>query len=1446
MRVRFYFATLVCVLVQGLHAQGIPTIKYLLPDISTPGLPVVVEFIAPNSNSINNFGGDGLNPPGVVVQTQTTDLIPGPIVVSDSGRVLDVVLFVSPVAPVNNVYQLNVKINGSATGTPQTFFIGNVQHVGTLSGGGVIGSRSGRGTMIIDSMVLNAGTYSVDLSDHDNNELGNQAYLPVTIYSLGPVHINLGATLTISANGKDAGPGGGGGGGRGCDNTAAQTSGGAGFSAGGSGGANMTPKQYAPYGSGTGPNGLALNGTSPGDGGSGCATNGGAGGTAYPFGSGGVGWCSGQPVPSGGRGGGSIATDGNSGGGGAYAIQGGHGEAPNGGRPYGSAQIVPLCGGSGGAAGNPKVILGSGCGGEGGGGGGALMLYARGPITVDGRILANGANGTGGDPVTLGTTGNGGGGAGGAIVLQSNNGVIVSGLLQAIGGTGTGAGSEGRIRIDDIYGLTNLNVMPGPKYSGATLDTLTTTRSTNISVQGSLSDCLGSSQVRIYVQRSDGAFQQNGAVNYYTPTYNTGGCRFAATVPLDISGGNTIFYVSAAKIDGQTATLSNAGALIVRYTQAPCPTVNVDSINFGVVTPCLGDSSKRDTIMIDPKGDTLTLRLAQNRTNIFGGFPPRLNPGARYFQPISFTPGTNGIFIDTLIITDINNAGCPPLRIPLYGEQAQYDLGATPSPVNFVGLALKQFQFQDVRVTNYGRTNGVVKGVHWSPPDARFTLQQPAAFPDIIVPTQIHTYRVLFGANNQRDTAAYKGAMVLELDNGLCKDSLVIPMNGSLIVPLLVRNRNPLDFGTMTSCRDSEMTVTYRNVGNATVHIDSIVLQAGAAAMQFTLKPWAKRDSLRVGDSLTITVHFHAAAPDGVKRTNLIVFSRDNALGFDTVLVTGKRVSAGLSVISSLNFGSVNAGATRIDTIVVRDSGTAPICIDTITINPPFILTAAVPTTLQPGQSMNIIIRFSPGVTDTAQYSETLRIITNCPCNDTAFVTVQARGANGVPSYNALAFGALASCAVRIDSVPIWNAGNGAIVIDSIPRVLGPDAGAYSIVSAPRGLTLAPRDTAWAVVRYDASALTDGVKIASLLMFTTFNSKEDSSLIPLSGTRVTSRATAASPVTFALTLVGLQQQQSVPIVNTGSSPITITGVFTVPAVQFTATAPVPKVLNVGETLQVTVTFRPSVSDTDSTRTITAALIATTSDTCGGDTVRAQLTGRGYNTRPLQVRMCFAQTQSGVIGSIVQIPIAIDTTVPIIGALNASVTIHFDPQVLRIRGATSVCGTTQVVADPTTGTATITLQNCTGQLASGVIATLECEVLIGPRGQGQLSIDSVAYSSAGVLSARCSQNMTFSATQSCSGRLGATTGSNVLEQSRPNPVTAAFTDATIEYEIVADTRVVLRVWDVYGREIARLLDADQQHGRYTVTYDTHALPNGTYYYTVDAGIFHGAQRMTIMR
>jgi hypothetical protein len=131
------------------------------------------------------------------------------------------------------------------------------------------------------------------------------------------------------------------------------------------------------------------------------------------------------------------------GGGGLDGWGGGFGTqatGPGGGVAYGTIDVQPFIGGSG----------GSGWNGGAGGGGGALLIASSGTINISGTLTANGGS----------EVGSSGDGSGGAIRLIAST-IQGEGLIEAVGAPGSTAGGNGRIRLEAcIYNRVSLTDPP--------------------------------------------------------------------------------------------------------------------------------------------------------------------------------------------------------------------------------------------------------------------------------------------------------------------------------------------------------------------------------------------------------------------------------------------------------------------------------------------------------------------------------------------------------------------------------------------------------------------------------------------------------------------------------------------------------------------------------------------------------------------------------------------------------------------------------------------------------------------------------------------------------------------------------------------------------------------------------------------------------------------------
>ncbi|HEY6952010.1 MAG TPA: GLUG motif-containing protein [Bacteroidota bacterium] len=84
----------------------------------------------------------------------------------------------------------------------------------------------------------------------------------------------------------------------------------------------------------------------------------------------------------------------------------------------------------------------------------------------------------------------------------------------------------------------------------------------------------------------------------------------------------------------------------------------------------------------------------------------------------------------------------------------------------------------------------------------------------------------------------------------------------------------------------------------------------------------------------------------------------------------------------------------------------------------------------------------------------------------------------------------------------------------------------------------------------------------------------------------------------------------------------------------------------------------------------------------------------------------------------------------------------------------------------------------------------------------------------------------------------------LSQNYPNPFNPT---TTIEFTIPADGRVVLKVYDIVGREVATLLDEDMKAGVFQrAVFDATRLSSGIYFARLESGGKHLLKKMMLMK
>lgn len=91
--------------------------------------------------------------------------------------------------------------------------------------------------------------------------------------------------------------------------------------------------------------------------------------------------------------------------------------------------------------------------------------------------------------------------------------------------------------------------------------------------------------------------------------------------------------------------------------------------------------------------------------------------------------------------------------------------------------------------------------------------------------------------------------------------------------------------------------------------------------------------------------------------------------------------------------------------------------------------------------------------------------------------------------------------------------------------------------------------------------------------------------------------------------------------------------------------------------------------------------------------------------------------------------------------------------------------------------------------------------------------------------------------------GNTVGKYSLSQNFPNPFNP---NTKISYSLKEEGLVILKVYDVLGKEITTLVNENQPKGNYEVEFDGKEIPSGIYFITMNSGTFSETRKMILMK
>ncbi len=632
----------------------------------------------------------------------------------------------------------------------------------------------------------------------------------------------------------------------------------------------------------------------------------------------------------------------------------------------------------------------------------------------------------------------------------------------------------------------------------------------------------------------------------------------------------TLSIISDAKSGDKTVALSGTGI----SAGPPDVSVTPSSLNFDA--QIVGTTSAPQSVKVTNTGAsalTITSIVTSGDFNSSNNCGSSLAASSSCYVNTTFTPTAVGDRTGTITITD--NATDSPQTVALTGT-------GTAKPAPIVSLFPSTIDFGD---TPIGTSTAPIPSTLTNTGNATLTITSIAVDGDF---SQTNTCgaTVAAGAScviSTTFTPTEEGTLTgqVTITNNAPASPDYIDLTGIGVSPgepdvslsAYGVNFGFVDIGTTSA----PQAVTVKNIGNATLTIDSIAASGGSFAQTndcgATLAPSAL---------CTITATF---TPESVGfNFGTITLTDDASDSPQTIYLEGFGISMQPQLQlnpASLAFGSHAVGqTTSAQVVTATNTGNAPLTFSSISTTGDYAQTNTCTGAIAGGNSCTISVTFTP--TTTGSRPGTLSVTSNASPSPQTVDLTGTGVAPGTPeasfSTKQLSFGpVIVNVTSSAQTVILTNSGTVNLTITSVAA-----SGDFAETSTCSG-TLAPTATCSTSVTFTP---TSSGPLTGTLTFTD-NASDSPQTIALSGVGIDSPIPSADVSTSTLafgyvTVDTTSTSKTITITNTGSVPLQCNGSSVTSGAPYTTvdlcgTEEIP----VGGTCTISVTFAPTTVGTKS-------------------------------------------------------------------------------------------------------------------------------------------------------------------------------------------------------------------------------------------------------------------------
>lgn len=502
----------------------------------------------------------------------------------------------------------------------------------------------------------------------------------------------------------------------------------------------------------------------------------------------------------------------------------------------------------------------------------------------------------------------------------------------------------------------------------------------------------------------------------------------------------------------------------------------VVSVDIGSYLSC---AMLRDTtiLLTNYDAETVTVEsvdIALPFVVVAPSLPIDIRSGETYPVTIRFVPSVDGAFTNQAVFHYKTPRCSSSVSIALAASRYTPSFALTPESI--ASLALEDCEaFKDtaIIVRNTGKVTLTLQRANGAP-----SVRMLSALPRSIAPGDADTVFIRVEPISTSDIAEN-----LQLHFVECDSVFVVPIRahkqGIVYTLTTAAETDTLWFDDITSCSPQQQTkqmlirVVRENSSTVESSVSLVALQPSqpfVVSLVSGTKLQLKEQEFDVVFSPVIDGEFTAVLsltfmPCGTVRT---------------LVLKGRKVRALVQPSSAdIDFGIVQEGSKRTRSIVLRNTGTAPVTMDGVSVPPPFAIESTkpvFPAHLAPGDSIVVEVYYTAGE---GKQEAVLLVHISQPCTDSIALAVRGEGKNlpttVLSAIPKLDFGDVQITTQKMRAVVVKNTGVVNAVVNTTLIFTGADATVFSVKKSPAA-DISPGDSTTIDIAF--APITQGVKNA--------------------------------------------------------------------------------------------------------------------------------------------------------------------------------------------------------------------------------------------------------------------------------------------------------------------------------------------------------------------------------